>query len=606
MTRSRFLMVVFVLVLALPPGLFAGQDAAVQRVVVTPGLTAPQRVEPVSVEPGLHARKRDVRKVKRREARRSDRKQRREHRRERKKESQTPEQARIEALVKDAPPRIPALAVEDDPCGSGLIQLPKSGRCTHGPDPEPPAATRLAARNLETQTPAALCDDGDGTSGFRVQVLYLRASNAPDNFSASLATIRAEAEGANAILLNSQPGAQEPLNYHFVRDDTCEIDVARVAIPRTALLDFDASIEALEQEGYDRVDRIYLMFADTSAAGYCGIGTYWPDDRKTTANYNNRGPSYSRADLGCWTAHTAAHELMHNLGAVQDSAPHTTGYGHCIDEYDVMCYRDDTRAPQMQIVCTPRSVFEIRYDCNGDDYFNPNPSGGSYLAARWNTADNWFLTQDIPNGIDLTPPEVTWTAPVANGQTHLAASSVISLRANATDGSGIDQVEFWLYDETRDDWTLLGSDFNAPYESSVNASALRGGLNYLTADAYDTQGNWVDEGIWIQQSGGAATESVTLVTSTARVKAKKQVTLTAAIANPPATVTSVEFRVCRGASCTWDAGQSLGAIAGPTATTTWKASGKGQVTFLAQATGESRSVTSNPATVSVKKDKKKR
>ena len=90
------------------------------------------------------------------------------------------------------------------------------------------------------------------------------------------------------------------------------------------------------------------------------------------------------------------------------------------------------------------------------------------------------------------------------------------------------------------------------------------------------------------------------------MKAKKQVTLTAAIANPPATVTSVEFRVCRGASCTWDAGQSLGAIAGPTATTTWKASGKGQVTFLAQATGEAGSVTSNPATVSVKKDKKKR
>jgi hypothetical protein len=140
----------------------------------------------------------------------------------------------------------------------------------------------------------------------------------------------------------------------------------------------------------------------------------------------------------------------------------------------------------------------------------------------------------------------------------------------------------------------------------VNVADLRSGLNFLTADAYDTQGNWVDEGIWIQRSEITTTPTISLVTSTARVKAKKQVTLTAAVANATASGTSVEFRYCRGSNCTWEAGQSLGAFSGASPSTSWKASGKGQVTFLAQVTSEDGTATSNQATVSVKKVKKKK
>ncbi len=606
MSHSRLLLLALTLLLALPSGLINTRDAVVPHMAVAPGLAAPQDAEQRSAAPGLDARKRGDRKAKRRQGRQ----ERRQDRRDRKQGGQSAEQARIEAMVEAAPPRIPALAQDDDPCGPGLIQLPKSGRCTHGPDDPPPpglvAPDRIPPTAAEGRRAAAdsACDD-DGASGFRVQVLYLRSSSSPDTYATNLNAIRTWAAGADAILRDSSPAAGQEMGFTFVMTDDCQIDVDNVAISSSAIRTFDTSIMALEQQGYDQVDRIYLMFGDTNAAGICGIGTMWDDDRAAATNANNRGPSYARADRTCWNSHTAAHELMHNLGGVQESAPHTTGFGHCIDEYDVMCYQDDPRAPPIQFVCMPATTFENRYDCGHDDYFDPLPDAGSYLATHWNTAENWFLTQDIPSDADLTPPDLTWVAPVGNGQTHIASSGVISLQADATDASGVEYVEFWLYDETRNDWTLLGEDLTAPYTSSVNVSVLRSGLNYLTADAYDTQGNWVDEGIWIQRSGSVTAPTISLAASTASVKAKKSVTLTAAVANAPTSGTSVEFRVCRGSSCTWNAGQSLGVVAGPAPSTTWKASGKGSVTFLAQVTSESGAATSNPATVNVKKAKKK-
>jgi hypothetical protein len=440
-----------------------------------------------------------------------------------------------------------------------------------------------------------------------VQVLYLRSSSGPDNYAGELNNIRDMADGASTILNNSSMAAAgQEMGFTYVMTPDCEIDVQNVVLSPSAIRSFDATIIALDQQGYDQIDRIYLIFADTNTAGICGIGTMWWDDSAAPSNYNNRGPSYARADLGCWSAHTAAHELMHNLGGVQPSAPNTTGYGHCIDEYDVMCYWDDQRAPPMQFDCTPRGTFEYLYDCHNDDYFDPLPAQDSYLATRWNTANNWFLTQALPPDADLTRPNVAWTAPVGNGQTHVANSGVIPLRADVTDASGVEYVDFWRYDEIRDNWVYLGSDDTAPYESSVNVSTLDHGLNYVLADAYDTHHNLNEEGIWIQRSEPTIASAISLATSTARVKAKKRVTLTAAVANAPAGGTSVEFRFCRGGSCAWASGQSLGVFSGATPSTSWKASGKGRVTFLAQVTGQDGAVTSNPATVSVKKVKKKK
>jgi hypothetical protein len=64
---------------------------------------------------------------------------------------------------------------------------------------------------------------------------------------------------------------------------------------------------------------------------------------------------------------------MHNLGGVQDTAPHSSKGAHCVDEYDVMCYSDSPYYPQMRTLCGDPALDYTRFDCGNDKYFNRIP-----------------------------------------------------------------------------------------------------------------------------------------------------------------------------------------------------------------------------------------
>ncbi len=187
--------------------------------------------------------------------------------------------------------------------GAASIPLVESKLCTHGPDPAP--------------------------AGYDVdkEALPLLDPVARDEMDRIFQASAAETSGARAV--------------RFVHDASCQPIVRAVKVSPAGAGNFDASITELKNQGYNRADRIYLAFVDTASAGICGIGTIWNDDRaRGSINWNNAGPSYARVDAGCWSGQVAAHEVMHNLGGVQLSAPNASAAFHCIDEYDVMCYRD--------------------------------------------------------------------------------------------------------------------------------------------------------------------------------------------------------------------------------------------------------------------------
>ena len=277
--------------------------------------------------------------------------------------------------------------------------------CTHGPDPAPEGVDVRIAREPRgagsepgTPTTAAATQVpcyGDGVTGPRVQLVYARASDRPDRYAQFLATFQTIAGRLDGVLVQSAGETGGERHVRFVTDASCTPVVNRAVLSATGDDDIDATIGELVAQGYTRSDRKYLVWMDANV--YCGIAEVYDDDRAGLDNPNNGHAAVpgmvTRVDNGCWGLPNLveAHELMHNLGGVQSTAPHGTDRNHCTDEYDRMCYNDGSGEP-MTVVC-PASSHDALFDCNHDDYFTTaRPAPTQYLATHWNTADSVFLS----------------------------------------------------------------------------------------------------------------------------------------------------------------------------------------------------------------------
>ncbi|GGO80066.1 fibronectin type III domain-containing protein [Wenjunlia tyrosinilytica] len=282
-------------------------------------------------------------------------------------------------IHKDTPPAVKADPGALSQDGLPTVDVSRGGTRAAG-------STPVSAPG-STAAPSAVACDGDGKQGNRVQVLYLHAPG-QDRFAQYLPSFRKWAADADLIYSESAKETGGTRHIRFVTEPGCKVSVLNVEISADALRDFGASNQALGAKGFNRHDRKYMVYADSQV--YCGIGTLNGDERPGADNQSNFGPSYGRSDSGCWNGSVSAHELGHNLGAVNNSAPHTSKGGHCVDEWDIMCYSDSPNHPQMQILC-PERGHDQRLDCNHDDYYNTSPKPGSYLTTHWNVANNKFL-----------------------------------------------------------------------------------------------------------------------------------------------------------------------------------------------------------------------
>lgn len=296
----------------------------------------------------------------------------------------------------------------DSQCRGAYEARTSDGRtmCSHGPDPAPdgvdvrrrPSTEELAATTeggTGTLSATALPCYGDGSSGNRVQALYVRASDVPDRFSSIASLIPQWAAKANWVFSASASATGGLRHVRWLTSSgACALQVSNVVLSSTGDDNITNTMNELKAKGFNRTDRKYLIWMDSTV--YCGIGTVKNDDRALSTNANNYGPSYARVDSGCWNAtnSTAAHELMHNLGGVQLSALHSSGGWHCTDESDRMCYPD---ASGVSMTYTCPSSNEQLFDCNKDDYFNTAPAADSYLATHWNVASSAFLAATSPD-----------------------------------------------------------------------------------------------------------------------------------------------------------------------------------------------------------------
>ncbi|PWW60213.1 ricin-type beta-trefoil lectin domain protein [Actinokineospora spheciospongiae] len=282
----------------------------------------------------------------------------------------------------------------------GLFRIPGTDRCTHGPDAPPPGfdMSSSVAPLVSANATASVACIGDGVSGNRVQMMYVHPPGT-DRYSTYLASFRQWTADMDTIYNASAAETGGSRRVRLVHDSSCVPVVLDVEVSASALSTFEGMLNALKAQGYNRTDRKYSVFAESKV--YCGIGEFRGDDRKTPANRSNTGPNFARTDSSCWGGHTLAHELGHNLGAVNNSAPNASGGAHCTDEYDVMCYSDTPNRPPMRYLCTDKA-HENHLDCGHNDYFHTNPPANSYLATHYNVADNTFLdkgsTPSTPTG----------------------------------------------------------------------------------------------------------------------------------------------------------------------------------------------------------------
>jgi len=298
----------------------------------------------------------------------------------------------------------------------GLYRVKGTSLCTHGPDPVPrrigPGPVTVPDLPAVDEPPARARCVGDGASGARVEVIYARAADQPDRYDDVVGDLRDAALLADRIYDESAQETGGSRRIRFVHGAGCLLVVRDVVLDPSGADsdggadgrgddDYATTVAELARRGFDLASRKYMVFVDAEMPGVCGYGSVRVDDSPGPANDNEQGESYGVTYADCWDngGRTPAHELMHNLGGVQHSAPHATGGFHCLDEYDRMCARDSENAPELEYLC-PAPAHEARFDCNHDDYYSTRRPAIGYLAGHWNTALSRFLV-DQPECDDL-------------------------------------------------------------------------------------------------------------------------------------------------------------------------------------------------------------
>ncbi|MDA0169478.1 hypothetical protein OJ998_10305 [Solirubrobacter taibaiensis] len=280
--------------------------------------------------------------------------------------------------------------------------------------------------------PALWCGDETTTEGTanasspesaaHFKVVYAYVADRPNRFAGFQDALQANV-AITERFLSAQSGGTKAIRFDMgTRCGPEYVDLQVVALPgpRSDYADnFNAIATAVSRAlGPSAGPRNTVILADSlSSMGVeFGLGeTIMGDagEQPGAANPHNRGglrsvlftrdgdavPGTAR---GGWWPEGFLHEVTHNLGGVQWGAPHSTApatsdqrsrYGHCWQGADVMCYvEDEGAAHAMQYDCAPiAGTIAQSFDCGRDDYYNPAPAAGSYLATHWNTYDSTFM-----------------------------------------------------------------------------------------------------------------------------------------------------------------------------------------------------------------------
>jgi hypothetical protein len=346
----------------------------------------------------------------------------------------------------------PVAGAHDEPGGSEITHRDTPAELAGADVTRALARAQLTTRSsaaLPTYLPTTWCgvrrtDDDTVDAAFpssaaQVKVVYAYALDQPDRSAAWTDSLQADVSRIQQFLA-LQSGGRRALRFDMGTNCGAQyVDVQVVRLPDTRsyyLDNFDnVSDDVNAALGGRRLGRNVFVLADGLSSGtygpVFGIGEVIPDDEPGAGNPHNLGrltgmmfvePTTSPDPVG-WQPTVMLHEMSHNLGAVQPTAPHGTSGEHCVDGQDLMCYRDGSPEGEFWSgnVCPYVSgAIPQTYDCGHNDYYDPSPTPSGWLASHWNVYNSAFMAGCSQLGtacggdIVLTPP-VNQSAPTVVG-----------------------------------------------------------------------------------------------------------------------------------------------------------------------------------------------
>jgi len=272
-----------------------------------------------------------------------------------------------------------------------------------------PAARAAASKGLEAAWCGAAGGVGAGSSAPSISLVYAVPRDQRNRFRqiAGMLQLSATTIGRFVAL---ESGHRKTIRFETGTNcgpENVRIELVRLSQPRASYLDSNgAPAIAIVQAELERVlpasagPRNWLVYVDGLVDRASGWAEVLEADAPGPTNPHNAGGLFAfvwgerqappRLQVPYY-AYLMLHEVTHNLGGVQKSAPNTTGAWHCTDDYDLMCYDDGGPIHERATACHGAGTLSAAYDCNQDDYFNPSPAPGSYLATHWNVYDSAFL-----------------------------------------------------------------------------------------------------------------------------------------------------------------------------------------------------------------------
>jgi len=321
----------------------------------------------------------------------------------------------------------------------------------------------------------------------RIKLVYAYPSDRPDRFQQYAQLIQSDVQAVSDKVRESSLGLK---SLRFDTGTSCGrryVNVARVRLSKPLkywrsgcargdrLYAAAAEVKrALARDrkrfplGHAHPLENYAIYADGFFGGRCleaGIAQRSQDPLPAWQNRANDGgyvamvngggedvprsgpPDFAEGEPVWYRRDTLLHEIMHNLGAVLNNAPHATGLGHCTDGPDLMCYDDGNGSRSWQTYpCEDPSATLQLLDCNSDDYFDPYGTLRDWRGRRmWNTYDSVFMCYVRTCTRNLKPPHARVT--VGARTVHVGSAVSVSASGSTAGASAITHYEWFLANE---------------------------------------------------------------------------------------------------------------------------------------------------------------